>query len=124
MTTILGRRPFAAILAAVLATVGFWFSPMVPDAALAGDLVTAEITLRDHKFEPAELKIPAGKDIKITVKNMDGAAEEFDSNDLGVEKIIAGNSTGIVRIKPLKPGTYAFYGEYHADTAIGQVIAE
>jgi hypothetical protein len=51
-------------------------------------------------------------------------SEELDSPALKAEKVIAGNSQGLVRIAPLKPGTYEFVGEYHEETAKGRVIAE
>jgi plastocyanin len=92
--------------------------------ARAEDVFTASITIRGHKFEPSELHVPAGKRILLTVINADPLSEEFDSSALKVEKVIAGSSEGIVRIAPLKPGTYEFVGEYHEETAKGRVIAE
>jgi plastocyanin len=91
--------------------------------ALAEDY-TATITLRDHRFEPAELRVPAGKRLSLTVINDDPLSEEFDSSALKVEKVIAGKSQGVVHISPLKPGTYEFVGEYHDATAKGRLIAE
>ena len=41
------------------------------------------ISLKDHKFDPAELKVPASKAIKLTVKNLDTTPEEFESHPLG-----------------------------------------
>jgi hypothetical protein len=38
--------------------------------------------------------------------------------------VIAGKSQGAVRIGPLKPGRYGFFGEFHEATAQGAVIAE
>jgi hypothetical protein len=58
------------------------------------------------------------------VHNQDATAEEFDSSALKTEKVIAGGSTGTVRLRPLGAGKYPFMGEYHADTAQGVVIAE
>jgi hypothetical protein len=55
---------------------------------------------------------------------MDGAAEEFDSAALKVEKVVPGHESGSVRLRPLAPGRYPFMGEYHADTARGVVIAD
>jgi plastocyanin len=92
--------------------------------ALAEDAYTATITLRDHRFEPAELHVPAGKRILLTVVNADPLSEEFDSSDLKVEKVIAGKSQGVVRFGPLNPGNYDFVGEYHEDTAKGRVVAQ
>jgi Cupredoxin-like domain len=91
--------------------------------ARAEDVFNASITIRGHKFEPTELRVPATR-ILLTVINADPLSEEFDSPSLKAEKVIAGNSQGIVRIAPLKPGTYEFVGEYHEETAKGRVIAE
>ena len=90
----------------------------------AEDTHEVEISIKDHKFDPPSLKLPVGKPIKILVKNLDASAEEFESHDLGFEKVIPGNSSATVRVKPLKPGTYMFFGEFHQDTALGHVVVE
>jgi len=92
-----------------------------PGAARAQEYT---LTIKDHKFTPEELKVPANKRVVITVINDDATAEEFESNILKVEKVIAGKSRGTVRIGPLKPGRYPFVGEFHEATAKGVVIAE
>jgi len=92
--------------------------------ARAEDAFAASVTIRSHKFEPSDLHVPAGKRILLTVINADPLSEEFESAALKVEKVIAGGSQAIVRIAPLKPGTYEFVGEYHEETAKGRVIAE
>jgi plastocyanin len=92
--------------------------------ASAADEVEATISIKDHKFEPAQVKVPAGKAIKLTVKNLDSSAEEFESHSLKVEKVIAGKATAVIRIKPQKKGSYKFFGEYHEKTAQGVLIAE
>ncbi|MDR3375194.1 MAG: cupredoxin domain-containing protein [Ancalomicrobiaceae bacterium] len=106
--------------------VGFVFAcaalGLVTTGAHAEDALT--LTLKDHVFSPAELTVPAGKAFAIVVKNEDDAAEEFDSDDLHVEKVIAAKSSGTIHIKPLKPGSYKFSGEYHEATAKGVVIAK
>jgi hypothetical protein len=82
------------------------------------------LTIKDHQFTPAEIKVPANQRVAVTVVNEDATAEEFDSGALKVEKVVAGKSRGVVRIGPLKPGRYPFIGEYHEATAKGVVIAE
>jgi plastocyanin len=94
-----------------------------PDAR-AENPFTVTITIRDHRFEPSELHVPAGRRILLTVINADPLSEEFDSSALKVEKVIAGKSQGVVHISPLDPGSYDFIGEYHEETAKGRVIAE
>jgi hypothetical protein len=82
------------------------------------------LVIRNHKFEPQELRVPAGKRVTISVANEDPTPEEFESATLKVEKIIPGKSKGLVRIGPLAPGRYEFIGDFNADTAKGVVIAE
>jgi len=82
------------------------------------------LTIKDHRFTPAELKVPANQRVAVTVINEDATAEEFDSGALKVEKVVAGKSKGVVRIGPLKPGRYKFFGEFNEATAQGVVIAE
>ena len=98
--------------------------------ALAGPAIGADepfriaLTVRGHRFIPDELRVPAGRSVLIDVTNEDPTAEEFDSSDLGVEKIVAAGRKMTVRLHPLEPGRYKFIGEFNADTAQGVVIAE
>jgi plastocyanin len=92
------------------------------DARAAGDAYT--ISIKDHRFEPAQLEVPAGKKLKLLVKNLDATPEEFESHDLKREKIISGKGQATIVIGPLKPGTYKFVGEYHESTAQGQIVAK
>lgn len=84
-------------------------------ATVQGFASTEEVTLtlKNHTFEPKELKVPAGKKIKILVVNQDATPAEFESKPLNREKVIAGKSTGMIIIGPLKPGRYGFVEEYH-----------
>jgi len=94
-----------------------------PLLAFAADTEIA-ITIKDHKFVPAEVRVPAGKKVKLIIENQDATAEEFESHELNREKIIAPRSKISVNIGPLKPGTYPFFGEFNPATARGVVIAE
>lgn len=92
-------------------------------SALADD-ATIPLKLKNHRFTPAEIHVKANVVNIIVMANDDPTAEEFDSTALKVEKVVAGNSSGNVRIRPLAPGRYPFMGEYHSDTAQGVVVAE
>jgi hypothetical protein len=92
-------------------------------AALAADPEFA-IQLREHRFTPSEIKVPAGVKVKLIIDNQDGTPEEFDSFSLNREKIVFANSKGTVFIGPLKPGHYEFIGEFNKSSAKGVVIAE
>ncbi|MDI1252980.1 cupredoxin domain-containing protein [Thermomonas sp.] len=93
-------------------------------AASAADQYEASLVIQGHRFQPAELVVPAGRKIKLTVVNRDATAEEFESYELNREKVVAGGSSIVVYIGPLRPGTYPFFGEFHMETAKGKIIAE
>jgi hypothetical protein len=82
------------------------------------------LVLENHRFTPDRLEVPAGKKVKVMIENRDATAEEFDSGDLRVEKVIPGKSKGVVWLGPLKPGEYKFMGEYNEKTAQGVVVAK
>lgn len=82
------------------------------------------LTIKDHKFEPAELKLPANQAATLTVKNLDGTPEEFESKPLRIEKVVPANSEASFQIRALKPGRYKFVGEFHEDSAKGEIIVE
>jgi hypothetical protein len=96
---------------------------LVPTLALAADPEVI-LTIRNHRFVPAELRVPAGKKIKLVIHNQDPTPEEFESHELNREKVIPGNSKVPIFIGPLAPGRYPFVGEFNQSTAKGVVIAE
>jgi heme/copper-type cytochrome/quinol oxidase subunit 2 len=83
-----------------------------------------QITLKDHKFTPAEIHLPAGQPAFLDVTNQDATAEEFEMRQLAIEKVIVGGGTGRVRLRPLAPGRYDFIGEYNEATAHGTIIVD
>jgi len=103
---------YCAALALVIATPAIAETP------------TFDLTIKDHKFSPEILEVPAGQKIKLVVKNGDATAEEFESSELGREKVIKGNSQGVVFVGPLKAGEYKFFGEFHEETAKGKLVAK
>jgi len=82
------------------------------------------LVIRNHRFEPAELRVPAGKKVKIVIDNQDASAEEFESHELNREKVVPAKSKVPVYIGPLAPGRYPFIGEFNQKTAKGVVVAE
>lgn len=97
-------------------------------AAVAGGAHAADepyvLTIKDHRFEPATLEVPAGQEFEIIVRNQDDTPEEFESVELDREKIVPAGAEIRIRIDSLSPGEYDYYGEFHADTAIGQIVAK
>lgn len=90
-------------------------------ASAAGD--EYRLVIQDHKFQPPEVVVPAGKKVKLVIENRDPTPEEFESHALNREKLIAGKATATIFIGPLKPGRYSFVGEYNEPTAKGVIVA-
>ena len=96
---------------------------LLPLAAFAAD-ADYTLTIKDHRFQPAELKIPSGKKVKLKVENQDDTPEEFDSYALNREKVITGHGSALIYIGPLDAGRYTFMGEFNQATAQGAIVAE
>ena len=82
------------------------------------------LTIEKNRFQPAEVKVKAGAPFVLVITNKDATAEEFESKELRIEKVIPAGKTVRVRVPALKAGTYGFVGEYHEKTAKGRIVAE
>ncbi len=93
----------------------------LPALAQAADY---ELHIKEHRFIPAELTLPANQRVKLLVINEDASPEEFEGEDFEAEKIVPGEGQILVTVGPFKPGRYEFVGEFHEDTAKGALIVE
>lgn len=108
---------FGAALAAALGLA-------IAGGARAEDLATYSITLKNHRFTPAEIHVPTGKPFFLIIANQDDTADEFEMHTPAIEKVIPPGEQGKVRLRPLGPGRFPFIGEFHADTAQGVIVSE
>lgn len=111
------RRLFGPSIAGILAAVLF-----VAGAAAAAD-VQIPLTIENNQFQPAEVKVKANTPFTLVVTNKNPKAAEFESKDLRVEKVVPAGKTVNVRIRALKPGTYAFFDDFNQATT-GRIVAE
>ena len=93
-------------------------------AARADQKATIQLSLKNHRFAPAEITAPANHPVTIEVSNQDATPAEFESKQLRVEKVVAGNSKITVQVRPLAPGRYRFYDDYHEDTTEGFLVVK
>ena len=112
---IVGRAVAAALFAAAVSQA---------ISAKADDAVAIDLTLKDHGFSPKESTAPAGKPLEITVTNMDAAPAEVESKQLKFEKIVPAGGKISVTVRPLEPGRYKFYDDYHEDSTVGFVVVQ
>lgn len=94
----------------------------VSAVAVAAETPQIELIIKDHKFHPAEITIPANTKVKLLVKNQDPTPEEFESHSLNREKVIPGNSQAVIFVGPLPAGEHKFFGEFNEATAQGKLI--
>jgi Cupredoxin-like domain len=90
----------------------------------AADPPSFNLTVKDARFTPEKLEIPADQKIKLIVRNEGPGPEEFESSDLNREKVVMPGTSAIIFIGPLKAGAYGFFGDFHPQTARGQIVAK
>jgi hypothetical protein len=109
------RHIFAVVLAASAA-------PLLVRGAQAEGAVSLSLTIKDGKFEPAELHAPAGRALEIHVTNLNTIPSEFESSDLHFEKIVPVGKEAVVRVRPQQPGRYNFFDDFHRETQGALVV--
>ncbi len=110
--------------AALVLAAGLSFGWPGQASAQASELLTFHIVAKEGRLLPDRLEVPAGKKIKLTLANEGRSPVEFENLDLRVEKVLAPGGVSFVVIHPLKPGSYRFVDEFHADTAHMLLIAK
>ena len=108
-------RFYAALIVAVTASTS---------CARAEDAVSLSLSVKDHVFSSTEVKLPSNKIVLLTVKNEDPTSIEFESKPLKIEKVIAGNSSAIIRIKVPASGKILFVDEPREDKTLGYFVVE
>lgn len=94
--------------------------------AAVGNTAAADpiiITIKDGKFMPSELSVPAGQKLTLLVRNEDKSTSEFESTDFHREKIVGAGQQISVFVGPLDPGSYEFFDDFHPDDR-GHLIAK
>jgi Cupredoxin-like domain len=97
-------------------------STVVPQAN-AQDVTTIELSIKNHAFQPAETKAPAGKPLVLRVKNLDASPVESESKPLQFEIVVKPGAESLVKVKAQKPGRYTFFDDLRPSTK-GVLIVE
>jgi hypothetical protein len=101
----------------------FLLLALISASAFAGAMPELTLRIKDHRFVPAQMDVPANVKFKLIVVNEDPTPEEFESHELNREKVVTGNGRIVVYIGPLKPGRYPYFGDFNQKTAQGVLIA-
>ena len=106
--------PHAAALLAALVLTPAW----------SQELPSFQLTIKAGRFHPEVLEVPAHTKFRLLIRNEGPGSEEFESNELRKEKVLAPGASSFLIFQPLRPGSYPFYGEFHPDTAQGRLVAK
>ncbi len=90
--------------------------------SLAQDVPTFRLMLRNGRFDPAEVVVPAGTRFLLVVRNENAVAAEFESKGLNAEKIISAGREATIRVGALDAGRYVFENEFDR-AAQGVIVA-
>jgi len=82
------------------------------------------LTIEKNRFQPDVITVKAGAPFVLVITNKDKTPEEFDMQQPRIEKVIPAGKTVRLKMPALKPGSYPFVGEYHAETAKARIVAQ
>jgi hypothetical protein len=85
---------------------------------------SVRLTIKNHKFSPAEARAPANRAFTLIVRNLDSTAAEFESKSLRVEKVVAPGGEVSMQVRPLNPGRYQFFDDFNQATTEGELVVE
>src|SRR6201981_1073624 len=91
-------------------------APLAARGVQAEDAVSLSLTIKDGKFEPAELHAPPGRALEIHVTNLNTIPSEFESSDLHFEKIVPVGKETVVPPRPHHRDRYNFFDDFHRQT--------
>lgn len=93
-------------------------------ALAADELYRTTLVAKDGTLSPAVIEVPAGRKIRLEVRNAGSTPIEVESNDIRIEKVLAPGATSFVVIYPLKPGRYALFDDFHPDTGKATLVVK
>ncbi len=100
-------------------------SLMAPaQSARAQQPLEISIVIKDGKFEPSEIEVPADTPVRLKLKNLERKPVEFESNVLRFEKIVTAGSEATVNVRAQKPGRYEFFDEFREETVRGALVVK
>lgn len=108
-------------IAAIAAISAVFYQPL---GAAAEDLPSFQLIAKNGHFFPETIEAPAGKKFRLVIKNEGATPEEFESIELRKESVLAPGVSRTVVFAPMKPGVYKFFGDFHPDTAKGQIVVK
>ena len=93
-------------------------------AAIADDLPTYKVLMKDGRIFPDTLEVPANTRFRLEVKNEGPGAAEFESIELKKELVLAPGVRRTMVFFPMKPGVYKFFDDFHLETGQAKIVVK
>lgn len=103
---------------------GLGWAVEAPAQTTAAEPLVFSVVIKDGRITPARLEAPAGRKIKLALKNDGTGPCEFENLSLRVEKVLSPGASSFVVIHPLQPGTYRFIDDFHPTTSEMLLVAK
>ena len=79
------------------------------DLAVGDTAVPLTVTMRQLRFQPETIRIPAGQEVTLLLDNLELLEHSLDIDALNIHIPLAGQEKETVTLPPLPPGTYDVY---------------
>jgi len=89
-----------------------FFVMVMPGPATAA-APTQAIAIHKDGFVPAQLELPPGVKVKLTITNEGDLPVEFESFDLSREIIVPVHRSVTIFVGPLRAGRYEFFNDFN-----------
>ena len=93
------------------------------EAPIAG-APTVRVTAADLRFEPAEIRLPSGAAVNLTLANTGRLPHDLTVPKLGIQVVAAAGETRTAGLRDLAPGRYDAYCSVpgHADAGMRTIV--
>jgi hypothetical protein len=101
--------------------------PAVQAEEASGKTATAltySISIRDGRFNPERLEVPARTRFRLELANEGPGPLEFENPEMHVEKVLAAGGRSVIVLPGLPPGEHSFIDEFNPITGELKIIAK
>lgn len=92
-------------------------------APRASSLPSFLVEVRDGRFTPGRIEIPARRRVRIELVNHGPGPLEFENDEMGIEKVLGAGGRSFVVLPPLQPGRHEISDEFNPITGVLEVLA-
>lgn len=94
------------------------------EAAKAAAPLTFAISIRDGRFKPDRLEVPARTRLRLEISNEGPGPLEFENPEMHVEKVLAAGARSVILLPGLPPGEHSFVDEFNPITGELKILAK